>query len=329
MNIKNKITQNIYKQFCLSGIYYKNIYPPIYNSDVQISSFTPEIYNKDGKLLELFFIRDSIRAHNPYSHSKYYFWDRFNIELKTHFYTHDAMLKQMGKPDFKYGMLVESESIVPKDYEIFNKHKGLEKDFNLIFTQSEKILNDIPNARFVPFCSEVWYGGERFGGEWNPLAYKNKNKNISIVSSKKMMCDLHKIRFDVAQKCKINHLCDTYGTFDGGEMVRLSDTLTDYRYSIAIENELSAYWFTERITSCFASMTVPIYLGAKKISDFFNPDGIVFITEKDCENIEKVLSKCNEKDYEQRLPAIIENYEKVQQFICCGDFMYEHYLQNR
>ena len=329
MNFKNKITQSLYKRFCLTGNYYNSIYPPIYNADFKINSFVPEIYNKDGKQLEVFFIRDSIRAHNPYSYSKYYFLDRYNIELKTHFYTHNSMLNQMGNPDFKYGMLVESETIVPKDYEIFKKNKGLEKDFDYIFTQSEKILNDISNARFVPFCSEVWYGGKRFGGEWNPLAYQNKTKNISIVSSNKIMCHLHKIRLSVAQKCKKSNLCDTFGTFDGGEMVRLSDTLTDYRYSIAIENELSAYWFTERITSCFASMTVPIYLGASKISDFFNPDGIIFITEKDCENIENVLLKCNERDYEERLPAIIENYEKVQKFKCCGNYMYEQYLKDR
>ena len=321
----NRIT----KPNCVLGSYYNCIYEPIYNTDVKISSYVPKLYNNEGKEIEFFFIRDAIRAHNPYSYSKYYFFDRYNIELKTHFYTHNSMLEQMGHPDYKYGMLIESETIVPKDYEIFRRNKGLENDFDLIFTQSERLLNEIANARFVPFCSEVWYGNDVSGGEWDPLAYQKKSKNVSIVSSDKLLCDLHKIRYNLAYKCKREKLCDTFGTFDGGNKIKLANSLTDYRYSIAIENEISAYWFTERITSCFASMTIPIYLGATKISDFFNPDGIIFITEDDCKNIEKILKNCNEKEYEQRLPAILENYEKVQQFKCCGNFMYEHYLQNR
>jgi len=313
----------------IRGEYYNKIYSPIYNADVPINSFLPDIYNKNGTKLELFFIRDSIRAHNPYSYSNYYFLDRFNFELKTHLYSHNAMLQQMGKPDYKYGMLVESESIVPNDYKIFLKNKGLERDFDLIFTQSERILNDITNAKFVPFCSEVWYGNDISGGEWNPDAYKYKTKNISIVSSNKTMCHLHEVRLELARKCKRFQLADTFGTFDGGTLIKLAESLTEYRYSFAIENEISAFWFTERITSCFASMTVPIYLGASKISEFFNPDGIIIITENDLYNIEKIIAQCNEMDYEQRLPAIKENYERVKQFRCCGDYMYENYLRGR
>lgn len=328
MSLKT-VANRIFKTDKNSGTFYKNIFSPIYNLNAPINSYVPKIYNESGRQLEIFFIRDGIRAHNPYSYSKYYFLDRYNFELKTHFYSHNSMLQCMGKPDFRYGMLVESESIVPKDYEIFKKNKGLENDFDLVFTQSEKILNDIPNARFVPFCSEVWYGNNFAGGEWNPELYKYKTKNVSIVSSNKTMCHLHEVRVDLARKCRKLQLADAYGTFDGGSSIKLAESLTDYRYSFAIENEISSYWFTERITSCFAAMTVPIYLGANKISEFFNPDGIIFIQEKDIDNIEKILSQCNEKDYEQRLPAILENYEKAKQFICCGDYMYEHYLKDR
>lgn len=324
-----KIVRKIWNPDYEDSPVYGKLYYPIYNKNVKIDSYVPEIYNKAGERMELFFIRDGLTAHAPYSRGRYFFWDRFNFELKKHFYTHKQMLCQIGKPDFKYGMLIESESIVPNDYEIFQQHKGIEKDFDLIFSFSDRILNEVPNARFVPFCSVPWYGTEQFGGLLSADAYKTKTKNVSIVSSDKLMCHLHRIRYDIAWQCKHKNLADTYGTFDGGKLIKLSESLSDYRYSIAIENDISPYFFTERITSCFASMTVPIYLGASKISEFFNPDGIIFLDENSCENIEVVLSQCNEKDYEARLPAIIDNFNRVKKFLSWEDYMYEHYLQDR
>lgn len=53
-------------------------------------------------------------------------------------------------------MLTESRVIVPKDYEVFHRHKGLEKEFRYIFTYDEKILNEIENARFYPIAAGIW-----------------------------------------------------------------------------------------------------------------------------------------------------------------------------
>lgn len=325
-NRLKRLARKIWNPNYIESAVYSKVFYPIYNPNVRIHDYVPDIYNANGEKMEIFFIRDGLKAHFPYTRSKYFFWDRFNIELKTHFYTHKQMLNQMGKPDYKYGMLIESEGIVPDDYNIFRNNKGLEKDFDAVFTFSEKILNEVKNSKFVPFCAEPWYGTDFGGGILSDESYKNKKKNISIVSSDKLMCHLHHIRYDLAMKCKRESLADTFGTFDGGKSMRISESLQDYRYSIAIENDLSPYFFTERITNCFASMTVPIYLGASKISDFFNPDGIIFLNEKKCENIETVLSQCCEKDYESRIEAIIDNYNRVQQFLCSDDYMYEHYF---
>ena len=68
-------------------------------------------------------------------HTKYFLTDRFNFGLKTHFYSHQAMLETMGNPDKKFGFLFESMGIVPEDYKIFDKHKGLNKDFDLIMNK--------------------------------------------------------------------------------------------------------------------------------------------------------------------------------------------------
>ena len=263
------VTSNVYGQ----------IHMPIYNKYFPITSGTPEIYNKKGERMDMFFIRDFHSAHNPYclpNPPTRFLWDRFNIALDTHFYSHDAMLETMGNPRHKYGMLIESRAIVPNDYKIFDKNPGLYKDFDAIFTYDFDILNIVPNAKFLPFCAQTWYG-DKGNGIVNPNAYKYKTKNVSIVSSDKLYCEMHKYRIELARKCRDEGLADTFGTFDGGQPVQIANTLTDYRYSICIENDINPYFFTEKITNCFMSMTVPIYCGATEISKFFNPDGIISI----------------------------------------------------
>ena len=276
-----------------------------------------------------FFIRDSHLAHNPYYTSKHFMWDRYNFGLETHFYSHNAMLETMGHPKKRFGLLIESEAIVPEDYQIFEKHRGLEREFDAIFTYCEKILDSYENAVFFPSCAEVWYGKAPHGGVLSTEAYLHKSKNISLVSSNKVSCDLHKLRLAWATQFKHSSQVDTYGTFDGGMLIPLADSLTDYRYSFAIENAISPYFFTERLTSCFASMTVPIYVGATRIHEFFNPDGIIQVHPKDYSTIEAVIQQCGVEDYEARLPAIVDNYQRVQAYLNIWDYLFEKELQSR
>lgn len=117
--------------------------------------------------------------------------------------------------------------------------------------------------------------------------------------------------------------------FRGGQRINNVDvTLKDYRYQIVIENQITPFGFTEKIVSCFDAQTVPIYLGATKIGDFFNEDGIIILREEDLDNLEEILSKCNEKDYEERLPAILDNYNRVKEkYRNSWDLLYDTYLK--
>ena len=314
---------------CIPSKKYGKIYLPYYNQNVTINSSKPNIYNADGQKMDTYFLRDYHSAHCPHSiemSSKYFLWDRFDFGLDTHFYTQNAMLETMGKPKNRYGMLIESPSIVPTDYLIFEKNKTLSEDFDLIFTYDDKILDKVKNAKFFPFFAAPWYGGD-FGGKIIPDGYKYKTKNVSIISANKRMCHLHDVRIAIAQKCKDMSLADTYGTFDGGAFVKNGVSLENYRYSIVVENDLSPLFFTQKITSCFAAQTIPIYLGTKSINKFFNADGIIQIEESDIDNLDKILLQCNEKDYMVRLPAIQDNYKRVLQYVNMFDWLYEKYLR--
>lgn len=290
--------------------------------EYDIDGTTPKIYNAEGHPLETYFIKNRHSRHAPFGHEgKYFFWDRYNYGLDTHFYGPEAMTGTLGKPAVKYGMLTESRTIVPKDYEVFHRNRGLEKDFRYIFTYDDRILNEIENARFYPVAAGIWNSEMREG------RYREKDRNLSILSSDKVMCALHRFRLDLARLCKRDGLADTFGRFDGGGYVeKVDETLNRYRFSMIIENDVSDYYFSERLTSCFAAQTVPVYLGARRIGDFFNTDGMILLGSADLEEAESLIAECTRERYEAMLPAVLDNYERVKEYVNMQDYLYEHYL---
>lgn len=324
----------ILKKGCTSSPYCKNskigkIYYPIYVKSVAFDNKNNpyEIYNKDGQPMKTFFIRGPIYAPIPpmNSMSKYFIWDRYNYGLDVHFYTHESVLEVIGNPKKRYAMFCEPETITPLSYTVFDKNKGLEKDFDLIFTHHAKFLEKFDNARlFNPFA-RIWGALEETEVQKDRIM-QIKNKNISVLSSNKIYCDLHKLRYEIAVKCKKEGLADTYGTFDGGSFVSFDETVKNYMFSIVVENEIDDYWFTEKILNCFAFCCIPIYLGARKIDSIFNPDGIIKIDAKDFDNIDKVLQKCTSEEYFSRFEAVKENYYKSLQYKSTSDLLYEKYL---
>ena len=290
--------------------------------EYDIDGTMPKIYNAEGHPLETYFIKNRHSRHAPFGHEgKYFFWDRYNYGLDTHFYGPEAMTGTLGKPAVKYGMLTESRTIVLKDYEVFHRNRGLEKDFCYIFTYDDRILNEIENARFYPVAAGIWNSEMREG------RYREKDRNLSILSSDKVMCALHRFRLELARLCKRDGLADTFGRFDGGGYVeKVDETLNRYRFSMIIENDVSDYYFSERLTSCFAAQTVPVYLGARRIGEFFNTDGMILLGSADLEEAESLIAECTRERYEAMLPAVLDNYERVKEYVNMQDYLYEHYL---
>jgi hypothetical protein len=303
---------------------YGKIYSPRYNPSAPIDSQPPKIYNEFSQPMDLFFIRDIHGCHTPYlAKSKFFLWDRYNFGLDIHFYTHNCMLETMGQPKQRYGWLMEAESIVPNDYKIFTRHQGLEKDFDKIFTYSETILNQIPNAELFISCATIWYGSE--AGcmiKMHDQAYAEKCKNISMICSNKIMCELHQLRHNFARSAQALGVA-MFGQFNGGPRLQYkADSLRDYRYQIVIENDLKPYYFTEKIMDCFAAMTIPIYLGASKITNFFNAAGIIQITPNDLDKLGKILTTCNAQDYLACLAAVKDNYNRALNYRNLDDMLY-------
>lgn len=315
----------------LSFRYYdgSRAYYPIYNSRVPLVAEEPEIYNRRGERVHTCFFRDFHISRTSGYFGGRLMLDRYNFGLRHHLYTHRAMLETMGHPDKRYGALMETMGVVPEDYLIFDENPGLEKDFDRIFTYSKRLLDKLPNAAFVPFCSNVRLDFATIGeaGVVQEGLYATKCKNVSILSSAKTMCPLHMLRLETAKKLRRLNLADAFGTFDPSlGYVRAYDTLADYRFSVVFENSVEDYCFTEKLTNCFACQTIPIYIGPPGIGRFFNTDGIIQIRPDQVEDIEAVLKQATPEFYAERLQAVLDNYRRSVRYHNALDYMYEEYL---
>lgn len=297
-----------------------------------VASDAPRMFNEHGEEIKVFYLKDSANVHTPYSLSSTRYprrilWDRFNVSLKTHFYVHEEIFTGNYPCDRKMAILRESEATMTHLYDGAMNNPVLMSEFDMIFTNSERILNRYENARFAP-AGYVWYATGRDGGELSEKNIDRKEKNISIVSSDKSMCEMHVVRAELARHYKGSDKVDAYGNAVGNYLPQKADSLTPYRYSIALENAQTPYYFTEKILDCFASMTVPIYYGATKIDEYFNPDGILQISRSqldDFSEIDKLIEACDEKDYESRRDAILDNYNRVMDYLCFEDYLDTHY----
>lgn len=208
-------------------------------------------------------------------------------------------------------LMLEPRSILPHVYDWLDCHS---EQFPVIFTHDSKLLANCPNARRV-----IW------GGVWS-WSDKPKTKGISMVASFKEFAEYHKIRKELALIFDSWDNVDCYGTYKDKDapFVWADDYLADYKFSIPVENYIDDYWITEKICNCFAHKVVPIYIGAKKIGEFFNMDGIIYVEDwHEIPNIVRTLDV--DAEYEKRKAAIEDNYKRVKQFTKFEDWFFKTY----
>lgn len=87
-------------------------------------------------------------------------------------------------------------------------------------------------------------------------------------------------------------------------------------------------FLNKKIVNCFASQTIPLYLGARKTDEFFYADGIIMLTESQTGNIENVIRGCTVKYYLEHLDAVIDNFNRAYVYQNVYDWLYEHYFKD-
>jgi len=206
----------------------------------------------------------------------------------------------------KYGWLLESKYITPQIVESVKQYpeKYLEV-FDIIFTHNQELLKIDSKFKWVP-AQGFWIK--------EPKIYE-KSKMISMIASNKQMCEGHRLRLEWVER--LWGQVDLYGR-GFNEISNKEEGLCDYMFSVAIENGQYETYFTEKLLDCFATGTIPVYLGAPDIGKYFNKDGIIDLSEK---------FDVSDEIYYNKMNAIKENLEKAKEMEVLEDFIFTQYLK--
>lgn len=243
---------------------------------------------------------------------KYVEWHENGENLETFYLDHSIPRAfDDDKSIKKYAWLYEPPHIYPEIYEDMKRnYLHYIRIYDAIFmnVQCDELL-----SLHKKFKQVYQYG------TWilTPKIYE-KTKLVSMISSNILMCEGHKRRLEWVKKLKDK--LDFYGR-GFNYIENKEDGLRDYMFSVAIENESCLGYFSEKIQDCFATGTIPIYYGAPDIGKFFNPNGIITLTD------DFDISMLTEELYHSKMDAIKENYEIVKNINIIDDYLYLKYLK--
>ena len=247
---------------------------------------------------------------------QYWHWDRsFADPAIPIFYTNGKIFEAIPGRE-NYAILTEPRALMGAVYA--NAPQVMDR-FRYVFTHDSVLLNAFPDQCKVIPAGGLWVGGDSGGGK---IKLYPKSKKVSIVSSTKSMCELHLFRYQLAVALRYWPEVDVFMAHPGHNHP-IINSLAEYRYSIAVENHVDDYYFTEKLLNCFATGTVPVYLGAQRIGDFFDADGVIpFTTWHD---LVQLLPQLTEQDYKNRSKAVEHNFATVKGFDNNEDFIAARY----
>lgn len=210
----------------------------------------------------------------------------------------------------KFGWLAESSFIVGGACQWVKENIELvEKSFLKVFVNDMSFLDMSGVFEYVPPGSNM---------PWIKDYYiRPKTKTVSIIASAKNWTVGHRLRHEIV---KNNPSVDAYG---GGykKIESKEEALDDYMFSFCIENAKYDLYYTEKLTDCIATGTIPIYWGSDKISDIFNMDG--FIRYEDL----GPSYELNEDLYKSMLSYAEENLKILQSLECSDNIVQKRILE--
>ncbi len=223
----------------------------------------------------------------------------------------------------KIAWVCESRAIFHLSFprEFFEKElKTISESFDYVFV-SERSLCKYPNILYSPAGSNL---------PWLSI-YRDlpmKTKDVSLIASPKKMTFGHTIRHIIADKFK--DTIDIYGGAAGSKRFGYGENLwpdksiatVPYRFSIVVENDSYSTYYTEKLTDCFASGTIPVYWGAPDIFEHFNKDGIIQLTS------DFNPSTLSQDLYESKLEAVKDNLERVRILKSSDDILYSNIINH-
>jgi len=152
-----------------------------------------------------------------------------------------------------------------------------------------------------------------------------KSAGLSFVTSNAALLPGHRRRLAFLERIRGKVPFDLYGR-GFAPIADKWDALAPYRYSIAFENTIAPYYFTEKLMDCFVAETLPLYVGSPAIGTHFPPEAVVAIDPDDPDVVEIVRATIASGAWEKRREAIREAkrlvLERYNTFAMLADFVH-------
>lgn len=213
------------------------------------------------------------------------------------------------KCKLKIGWCQESPAIKPAVYQYITQ---FEDKFDYILTFDKALITRNPDKYKLQLIASSRI-------KENDFKVYSKTKAVSIIASDKRFSTGHQLRHDIIRRLQG---VDCWGSGYKYFTTKL-DPLQDYMFSIAIMNHKIENYFTEILTDCFATGTIPVFWGCPNINNFFNADGIIqFDTIDDLYKI-----KLSKTLYESKLNAVMDNLDRAKKVASTDDLVAQNIIK--
>lgn len=185
-------------------------------------------------------------------------------------------------------------------------HRG-QGEGTIVFSCDENITTEFGNERnyvLSPCMTRTW-SCKKTIGELVLNSKIEKSKKLSWVTSNLSLLPGHRARMEFLERIRGLVDFDLYGR-GFKEIYDKWIGVAPYEYSIAYENTVADYYFTEKLMDCLVAETIPLYYGTSNIHRFFPEKSVILIDPDDPKVAHKILDIINFDDRSVRLPALEE-----------------------
>jgi len=221
-------------------------------------------------------------------------------------------LTSQVKSKYKIGWLMENRYVNNLAYDRFPEYID---HLDYVLTHDSELLKQYPEK-----CIKVPFGGGWIKEENFGIPKKTKLASI-IYSHKKGPHEGYVIRHKIAEKYKDK--IDLFGNGSPNPIDNKEDALSDYMFSVVVENVDDTNYFTEKLIDPLLVGTIPIYWGCPNIGEFIDERGII---KFDMESFDDIFNSLNEEKYNSMLEYANINLGKAKTFEITDDWIYENII---
>ena len=178
--------------------------------------------------------------------------------------------------------------------------------FGYVLTTHSKDELRHPSHVYGEGCLK-WCAGISYEEAFRMPDYPKSKVIATVCSAKQQTHTLHSKRYELTRYLaeRMPEL-DWYG-WGVKKLDKKFEAQNDYRYSIAVENYVAPYHWTDKIADPLLSLCLTFYVGDPRLEEVFPAESFIRIPLDNHEEAYRIIRKAiDDNEYEKRLPAIRE-----------------------